>query len=126
VASLNRINDRFTLELDGKEVAFKVTTVEGSGGFKAARVMANNPINAFGVSIDDKIVVEYKKAQKSEDKDSLVLTGSGLYDQIRMDFRLPFQLGDAEDLQVKVETSTPLAPELSISVAAVGVQVAAN
>jgi hypothetical protein len=115
VASLRKVGDQFTLKLDGKAVDFKVKTVEGSGGFKAIPVAAKT-INAFGVSLDDKIEVAYKKAQKADEKDSLSLTGSGLYDNFRMNYTLPFQLGDEQDLKVKVENGVTGTAELSVGV----------
>ena len=113
--ALNKINDQFSLKIDQKTVDFKIISLEGSGGFKAAPVTAKT-INAFGVSLDDKIEVAYKKAQKADEKDSLSLTGSGLYDKFRMNYTLPFQLGDEQDLKFKVEKGVTGTAELSVGV----------
>jgi hypothetical protein len=114
--TLNKVGDQFTLQIDQKKLDFKITSVQANGGFKAAPVTAKM-IDAFGVTINEKIALEYKKAQSTSEKDSLSLTGIGLYDKVRMDVKLPFQLGDAADIKFKVESGVAGPPELSAPLA---------
>jgi hypothetical protein len=105
-------NTNFNLNIGNQSAKFKVFE-SSEAGFKA-KAEPSSSVDVYGVNLDvnNELIVQYTAANQT-----LNLTGSCLYQNIRVQYADAYTLGDGNDLLAKIQSSTSKAkPSISVGV----------